>query len=56
MFLVVDKKHIKSMENERKTMPFSDVYIGGAPTEILKSRLVYNLESITVHFMLFITL
>lgn len=42
MILVVDRRHIKSMENEKKSMPFSDVYIGGAPTEILKSRLVYN--------------
>lgn len=46
MILVVDRRHVKSMENEKKSMPFTDVYIGGAPTEILKSRLVCNPDSI----------
>ncbi|KFV85202.1 Laminin subunit alpha-4 [Struthio camelus australis] len=42
MILVVDRRHIKSMDNERTAMPFTDIYIGGAPTEILQTRLVYN--------------
>ncbi|KAJ6660275.1 hypothetical protein lerEdw1_017975 [Lerista edwardsae] len=50
MFLVVDKKHIKSMENERKTMPFSDVYIGGAPTEMLKSSGVSSHLAVSTAF------
>ncbi|KFQ14335.1 Laminin subunit alpha-4, partial [Leptosomus discolor] len=41
MILVVDRRHIKSVDNERTAMPFTDIYIGGAPTEILHSRLVY---------------
>lgn len=53
MILVVDRRHIKSMENEKKSMPFSDVYIGGAPTEILKSRLVYN-HSKVVFFLMYV--
>lgn len=48
MILVVDRRHIKSVENEKKSMPFTDVYIGGAPVEILNSRLVYNTASITI--------
>uniref|UniRef100_A0A674CS01 Laminin subunit alpha-4-like n=1 Tax=Salmo trutta TaxID=8032 RepID=A0A674CS01_SALTR len=36
--LLVDKSHVKSMENEKKTLPFSDIYIGGAPSHILLSR------------------
>uniref|UniRef100_A0A8C7F7I4 Laminin subunit alpha-4 n=1 Tax=Oncorhynchus kisutch TaxID=8019 RepID=A0A8C7F7I4_ONCKI len=36
--LLVDKSHVKSMENEKKTLPFSDIYIGGAPSQILLSR------------------
>uniref|UniRef100_A0A8C3SSI1 Laminin subunit alpha-4 n=1 Tax=Chelydra serpentina TaxID=8475 RepID=A0A8C3SSI1_CHESE len=40
MILVVDRRHIKSVENEKKAMPFTDIYIGGAPSEILKSRFV----------------
>uniref|UniRef100_A0A8D0GDX5 Laminin subunit alpha-4 n=1 Tax=Sphenodon punctatus TaxID=8508 RepID=A0A8D0GDX5_SPHPU len=42
MILVVDRRHIKSVENERMAMPFTDIYIGGAPSELLQSRLVYN--------------
>uniref|UniRef100_A0A6J0UJV8 Laminin subunit alpha-4 n=1 Tax=Pogona vitticeps TaxID=103695 RepID=A0A6J0UJV8_9SAUR len=37
MILVVDRRHVKSVENEKKSMPFTDIYIGGAPAEILKS-------------------
>ncbi|XP_071018932.1 laminin subunit alpha-4-like isoform X2 [Oncorhynchus clarkii lewisi] len=36
--LLVDKSHVKSMENEKKTLPFSDIYIGGAPSHIVLSR------------------
>uniref|UniRef100_A0A8C1LBG9 Laminin, alpha 4 n=1 Tax=Cyprinus carpio TaxID=7962 RepID=A0A8C1LBG9_CYPCA len=38
IILLVDKSHVKSMENEKKPLPFSDVYIGGAPSSILLSR------------------
>ncbi|XP_066469657.1 laminin subunit alpha-4 isoform X1 [Tiliqua scincoides] len=50
MFLVVDKKHITSMENEKKTMPFSDIYIGGAPIEILKSSGVSSHLAVSTAF------
>uniref|UniRef100_A0A6Q2WX12 Laminin, alpha 4 n=1 Tax=Esox lucius TaxID=8010 RepID=A0A6Q2WX12_ESOLU len=32
IILLVDKSHVKSVENEKKTLPFSDIYIGGAPS------------------------
>jgi len=48
MILVVDRRHIKSVDNERTAMPFTDIYIGGAPAEILHSRLVYNWHSIII--------
>uniref|UniRef100_A0A8C7D9E1 Laminin subunit alpha-4 n=1 Tax=Oncorhynchus kisutch TaxID=8019 RepID=A0A8C7D9E1_ONCKI len=35
--LLVDKSHVKSMENEKKTLPFSDIYIGGAPSPYMSS-------------------
>ncbi|KAK1171888.1 hypothetical protein AOXY_G6820 [Acipenser oxyrinchus oxyrinchus] len=38
IILVVDRGHVKSVENEKKPMPFSDIYIGGAPSEVLHSR------------------
>lgn len=38
VILLVDKSHVKSMENQKTTLPFSDIYIGGAPSHILKSR------------------
>nr|XP_045009937.1 laminin subunit alpha-4 isoform X2 [Jaculus jaculus] len=38
MILVVDRRHVKSMDNEKMKMPFTDIYIGGAPPEILQSR------------------
>ncbi|KAH0622229.1 hypothetical protein JD844_024348 [Phrynosoma platyrhinos] len=50
MILVVDRKHIKSMENEKKSMPFTDVYIGGAPIEILKSSGVSSHLAISTGF------
>uniref|UniRef100_A0A8C9U0A8 Laminin, alpha 4 n=1 Tax=Scleropages formosus TaxID=113540 RepID=A0A8C9U0A8_SCLFO len=31
IILLVDRSHVKSMDNEKKTLPFSDIYIGGAP-------------------------
>lgn len=48
MILVVDRRHIKSVDNERTAMPFTDIYIGGAPAEILHSRLVYKWDSISI--------
>ncbi|XP_076129263.1 laminin subunit alpha-4 [Alosa pseudoharengus] len=38
IILLVDRSHVKSMENEKKALPFSDIYIGGAPSSILNSR------------------
>uniref|UniRef100_UPI0037E8F82A laminin subunit alpha-4 n=1 Tax=Semicossyphus pulcher TaxID=241346 RepID=UPI0037E8F82A len=38
VILLVDKSHIKSLENPKTTLPFADIYIGGAPSSILKSR------------------
>ncbi|CAG5950513.1 unnamed protein product [Menidia menidia] len=38
VILLVDKSHVKSMENPKATLPFSDIYIGGAPSGVLKSR------------------
>ncbi|NWU18154.1 LAMA4 protein, partial [Cephalopterus ornatus] len=37
MILVVDRRHIKSVDNEKTAMPFTDIYIGGAPADILHS-------------------
>ncbi|XP_044282126.1 laminin subunit alpha-4 [Varanus komodoensis] len=50
MILVVDRRHIKSVENEKKNMPFTDVYIGGAPTEILKSSGIGSHLAISTNF------
>ncbi|XP_051952446.1 laminin subunit alpha-4 isoform X1 [Xyrauchen texanus] len=38
VILLVDRSHVKSIENEKKPLPFSDIYIGGAPFSILLSR------------------
>ncbi|KAM7367556.1 hypothetical protein PAMP_013845 [Pampus punctatissimus] len=38
VILLVDKSHIKSIDNQKTTLPFSDIYIGGVPSHILKSR------------------
>ncbi|XP_060907248.1 laminin subunit alpha-4 [Labrus mixtus] len=38
VILLVDKSHIKSLENPKTTLPFTDIYIGGASSSILKSR------------------
>uniref|UniRef100_A0A672IGI2 Laminin, alpha 4 n=1 Tax=Salarias fasciatus TaxID=181472 RepID=A0A672IGI2_SALFA len=38
VILLVDKSHVKSMENPKTTLPFSDIYIGGAPSSVLQSR------------------
>ncbi|XP_018424189.1 PREDICTED: laminin subunit alpha-4-like [Nanorana parkeri] len=37
MILVVDRKHVKSVDNDKTSIPFTDIYIGGAPTNILES-------------------
>ncbi|XP_064505805.1 laminin subunit alpha-4 isoform X3 [Pseudopipra pipra] len=42
MILVVDRRHIKSVDNERTAMPFTDIYIGGAPAEILHSSSIIS--------------
>ncbi|TUK59352.1 Laminin subunit alpha-4 [Bagarius yarrelli] len=38
VILLVDRSFIKSTENEKKTLPFNDIYIGGVPSHILHSR------------------
>uniref|UniRef100_A0A673B3I5 Laminin, alpha 4 n=1 Tax=Sphaeramia orbicularis TaxID=375764 RepID=A0A673B3I5_9TELE len=38
VILLVDKSHVKSMENPKTTLPFSDIHIGGAPSNILSIR------------------
>ncbi|KAJ0061302.1 hypothetical protein NL108_014826 [Boleophthalmus pectinirostris] len=37
VILLVDKGHVKSIENPKTTLPFSHVYIGGVPSSILKA-------------------
>ncbi|XP_032999520.1 laminin subunit alpha-4 [Lacerta agilis] len=50
MILLVDRRHIRSVENEKQSMPFSDIYIGGAPPEILKSSSVSSHLATTTGF------
>uniref|UniRef100_A0A4W4FRY8 Laminin, alpha 4 n=1 Tax=Electrophorus electricus TaxID=8005 RepID=A0A4W4FRY8_ELEEL len=38
MILLVDRSYVKAVESEKKTLPFSDIYIGGAPSSLLLSR------------------
>ncbi|XP_031717419.1 laminin subunit alpha-4 [Anarrhichthys ocellatus] len=38
VILLLDKSHVKSLENPKTTLPFTDIYIGGAPSSILQSR------------------
>ena len=43
VILLVDKSHVKSVDNPNKiTLPFSDIYIGGAPSQVLSSRSAYH--------------
>ncbi|XP_068087421.1 laminin subunit alpha-4 [Hyperolius riggenbachi] len=37
MILVVDRKHVKSVDNDKTSIPFTDIYIGGAPSHVLDS-------------------
>uniref|UniRef100_UPI00398E985A laminin subunit alpha-4 n=1 Tax=Pristiophorus japonicus TaxID=55135 RepID=UPI00398E985A len=41
MILLIDRINVKSVENEKKNMHFSDVYVGGAPAEVLSSLKSY---------------
>lgn len=38
IILLVDRSHVKSMDNDKTPLPFTDIYIGGAPSSILNSR------------------
>ncbi|XP_076872800.1 laminin subunit alpha-4 isoform X2 [Brachyhypopomus gauderio] len=38
VILLVDRSYVKAMESEKKPLPFSDIYIGGAPSSLLLSR------------------
>lgn len=40
IILLVDKSYVKSIENPKTTLPFSDIYIGGAPSSVLESRYI----------------
>lgn len=44
VILLVDKSHVKSMENPKTTLPFSDIYIGGAPSSVLESRYITRID------------
>ncbi|XP_075718406.1 laminin subunit alpha-4 [Rhinoderma darwinii] len=37
MILVVDRKHVKSVDNDKTSIPFTDIFIGGASSHILQS-------------------
>uniref|UniRef100_A0A8D0C9K3 Laminin subunit alpha-4 n=1 Tax=Salvator merianae TaxID=96440 RepID=A0A8D0C9K3_SALMN len=50
MILLVDRRHVNSIENEKQNMPFTDIYIGGAPPEILKSSSVSSHLAVTTGF------
>uniref|UniRef100_H0X4C4 Laminin subunit alpha 4 n=1 Tax=Otolemur garnettii TaxID=30611 RepID=H0X4C4_OTOGA len=50
MILVVDRRHIKSMDNEKMKIPFTDIYIGGAPPEILQSRTLRTHLPLDINF------
>lgn len=39
VILLVDKGHVKSLENPKTTLPFSDIYIGGVPSHVLRASL-----------------
>lgn len=45
VILLVDKSHVKSMENPKTTLPFSDIYIGGAPSSVLESRYLNRIDT-----------
>uniref|UniRef100_A0A3Q3B6Z3 Laminin subunit alpha 4 n=1 Tax=Kryptolebias marmoratus TaxID=37003 RepID=A0A3Q3B6Z3_KRYMA len=38
VILLVDKSHVKTIDNPKTTLPFSDIYIGGAPSSLRKVR------------------
>ncbi|XP_047674711.1 laminin subunit alpha-4 isoform X2 [Tachysurus fulvidraco] len=38
VILLVDRSFVKSTDNEKKTLPFNDIYIGGVPSDVLHSR------------------
>ncbi|XP_055472145.1 laminin subunit alpha-4 [Psammomys obesus] len=50
MILVVDRRHVKSMDNEKKKIPFTDIYIGGAPQEVLQSRTLRAHPPLDINF------
>ncbi|GCC25954.1 hypothetical protein chiPu_0004368 [Chiloscyllium punctatum] len=41
MILLIDRINVKSVENEKKSMHFTDVYVGGAPDQVLSSLKSY---------------
>uniref|UniRef100_A0A4W3HSL5 Laminin subunit alpha 4 n=1 Tax=Callorhinchus milii TaxID=7868 RepID=A0A4W3HSL5_CALMI len=45
MILLIDRHNVKSVENEKKTMYFTDVYVGGAPAHILSRPTISQLKS-----------
>ncbi|XP_038655581.1 laminin subunit alpha-4 [Scyliorhinus canicula] len=41
MILLIDRASVKSVENEKKNMHFTDVYLGGAPGQVLSNLKSY---------------
>ncbi|XP_041043712.1 laminin subunit alpha-4 [Carcharodon carcharias] len=41
MILLIDRINVKNVENEKKDMYFTDVYVGGAPAQVLSSLKSY---------------
>ncbi|XP_078398336.1 laminin subunit alpha-4 isoform X2 [Cetorhinus maximus] len=41
MILLIDRINVKNVENEKKDMYFTDVYVGGAPAHVLSSLKSY---------------
>uniref|UniRef100_H3B5B8 Laminin subunit alpha 4 n=1 Tax=Latimeria chalumnae TaxID=7897 RepID=H3B5B8_LATCH len=50
MILVVDRRHVKSVESEKKAMPFTDIYIGGVPSELLTPSILRSNLAVDVGF------
>ncbi|XP_010596568.2 laminin subunit alpha-4 [Loxodonta africana] len=50
MILVVDRRHVKSTDNEKMKIPFTDIYIGGVPPEILQSRALRTHLPLDINF------
>ncbi|XP_075410771.1 laminin subunit alpha-4 isoform X2 [Tenrec ecaudatus] len=50
MILVVDRRHVKSIDNAKRKIPFTDIYIGGAPPEVLQSSILQAHLPLDINF------